>query len=233
MKKCLLSLLALITLLAAGCGGISEISGNNALSSQSVVVKLPEPRMDSEVSLEKTLLERRSVREYSGESLSLTDVSQLLWAAQGVTSDLGQRTAPSAGGLYPLEVYLVTGDVEGLPPGSYRYLPGSHEITMVRSGDLRAQLSEAALSQEWVQEGAVNFVISAVYDRTTQKYGDRGVRYVHMEAGHAAQNLCLEVVVLNLGAVTVGAFDDNKVKELVGMTEDEVPLYVIPVGKIA
>ena len=118
-----------------------------------------------------------------------------------------------------------------LVPGVYKYNPRRHELIKVRDGDVRQELAEAALSQIWVQEGAIDIVIAAVYERTTKKYGDRGVRYVHMEAGHAAQNIYLQATTLNLGMVTVGAFHDDWVKEIMSMPKDEIPLYLIPVGR--
>ncbi len=197
-----------------------------------VRTSLPEPAYDSTTSVEQALLGRRSVRSYRDEPLTLEQVSQLLWAAQGVTEPgRGFRTAPSAGALYPLELYLVAGDVEGLSQGVYRYAPDRHELVQVKSGDVRDELTEAALGQPWVGEGAIVLVLSAVYERTTQKYGERGIRYVHMEAGHAAQNICLQAVSLNLGTVTVGAFGDDAVREILTMPDDEQPLYIIPVGK--
>jgi len=195
------------------------------------VMKLPEPRYDSNVSIEEALLKRRSVREYTGEPLTLQEVSQLLWAAQGITDPRGFRTAPSAGGLYPLEVYVVVGDVEDLATGVYRYRPQEHELVKLLGEDKRTEIAEAALGQAWVEEAAVDMVITAVYERTTVKYGDRGIRYVHMEAGHAAQNLCLQATAMNLGAVTVGAFHDEEVKEVLDLPENERPLYIIPVGR--
>ena len=194
-------------------------------------LKLPEPRLKSEVSLEETLFKRRSVREYAKLPLTLEDVSQLLWATQGITTEWGGRTAPSAGALYPLEVYLVVGNVKNLAPGVYKYKPERHELVKVGDDDVRGELANAALGQTWVKEGAIDIVIAAVYERTTRKYGDRGVRYVQMEAGHAAQNIYLQAAALNLGMVTVGAFYDDRVKEILGMPRNEVPLYVIPVGR--
>jgi SagB-type dehydrogenase family enzyme len=194
-------------------------------------ITLPEPRFESQVSLEETLLRRRSVREYADLPLSLEEVSQLLWAAQGITSDWGGRTAPSAGALYPLEVYLVVGNVDNLGAGVYKYQPQEHTLVRVGDSDVRPELASAALGQSFVAEAAVDIVISAVYERTTRKYGDRGVRYVHMEAGHAAQNIYLEAVALDLGTVTVGAFSDEWVMDILGMPESEVPLYIMPVGR--
>ncbi len=123
------------------------------------------------------------------------------------------------------------GNVEELAPGVYKYRPDGHALVQLRDEDVRVELAEAALAQTWVKDSAIDIVISAVYERTTTKYGDRGVRYVHMEAGHAAQNICLQATALGLGVVTVGAFYDDQVKDVVGMLEDEVPLYVIRVGR--
>ncbi|UCG83976.1 MAG: SagB/ThcOx family dehydrogenase [Dehalococcoidia bacterium] len=194
-------------------------------------IALPPVWLESNVSLEEALVRRRSIRDYADEALPLAYVAQLLWAAQGINSEWGGRTAPSAGALYPLEVYLVTGNVLGLEPGTYRYDPKEHELLMIKEGEVRGELAQAALMQTFIQEAAVDIVISAVYERTTRKYGDRGVRYVHMEAGHAGQNVYLQAAALDLGTVTVGAFDDEWVKEIIGMADDEAPLYIIPVGK--
>jgi len=196
-------------------------------------VQLPEPRLKSEISLEEALLKRRSIREYANLPLTLEDVSQLLWAAQGITTGWGGRTAPSAGALYPLEVYLVVGNVENLAAGVYKYKPERHELVKVRDDDVREELAKAALGQNWVMEAAIDIVIAAVYERTTKKYGDRGVRYTHMEAGHAAQNIYLQAAALDLGMVTIGAFYDDQVKDILDMPRNETPLYVIPVGRKA
>jgi SagB-type dehydrogenase family enzyme len=224
--------LATLAILLVTLGGCPQPATTPVPSQeQAEVIKLPEPQYDSDVSLEQSLLERRSVRDYSGQPLTLQEISQLTWAAQGLTDPRGFRTAPSAGGLYPLELYLVAGDVEGLAAGVYLYQPDGHQLVKTGDGDVRAGLAEAALEQEWVEEGAVNFVFTAVYERTTGKYGERGIRYVHMEAGHAAQNLCLQAAALGLGAVTIGAFYDEQVSRLLNLPADEQPLYVIPVGR--
>jgi len=196
-------------------------------------IKLPEPKYDSDTSVEQALLGRRSVREYKDEPLTLTEVSQLLWAAQGITEPRrGFRTAPSAGALYPLEVYVLIGNVEGAAKGVYKYRPPEHEIVKVKDGDVRDELTAAALGQTWVGDGSVVIVFSAVYERTTQKYGDRGIRYVHLEAGHAAQNAYLQAVSLNLGTGVVGASKDDEVRGVLNMSDEENPLYIMPVGKI-
>jgi SagB-type dehydrogenase family enzyme len=194
-------------------------------------VALPEVRLTGNVSLEETLLNRRSIRQYTGEALTLEEVSQLLWSAQGITAEWGGRTAPSAGALYPLEIYLAAGNVESLAPGVYKYRPDELELVIVSDEDVREELAEAALSQAPVRDGAIDIIISAVYERTMRKYGDRGVRYVHMEAGHAAQNIYLQATALDLGTVTIGAFADELVKDVLSMPEVEAPLYIIPVGR--
>jgi len=224
--------LATLAILLVTLGGCPQPATTPTPSQeQAEVINLPEPQYDSDVSIEQSLLERRSIRSYSGQPLTLQELSQLLWAAQGLTDPGGFRTAPSAGGLYPLELYLVAGDVTDLTAGVYRYQPDGHQLAKTLDGDKRAELAEAALGQEWVKEGAVSIVFTAVYERTTVKYGDRGVRYVHIEAGHAAQNLCLQATALGLGAVTVGAFHDEEVSQLLNLPADERPLYVIPVGR--
>lgn len=197
-----------------------------------LVIELPEPRLTGDTSVEEALFTRRSIREYRDEPLTLSDVSQLLWAAQGITDKRGFRTAPSAGALYPLELYLVAGNVTDIPAGIYKYSPYKHNLTRIVDGDKRDELSDAALEQECVRRCSAAIVFSAVYERTTGKYGKRGIRYVHIEVGHAAENLHLQAVSLNLGTVAVGAFFDDEVKQIMNLPEDEEPLYIMPVGKI-
>jgi len=221
----------ILVLSFAGCGAPEPNETSLPETPSPVWIKLPEPRFKSDVSLEETLLQRRSVREYANVDLTLEEASQLLWAAQGVTAEWGGRTAPSAGALYPLEAYLVVGDVENLAPGVYKYKPEGHKLAKVKDEDVREELAKAALEQAYVKEGAIDIVIAAIYERTTKKYGNRGIRYVHMEAGHAAQNIYLQATALNLGMVVIGAFYDDQVKKIMSMPENEEPLYVIPVGK--
>jgi SagB-type dehydrogenase family enzyme len=196
-------------------------------------VYLPKPERRGTVSVEEAIQRRRSIRSYTDEPLTLQDISQLLWAAQGITDPARKfRAAPSAGALYPLEVYLVVGrgGVKGLEEGLYHYDPYEHGLRYILTGDLRPDLAEAALGQIWVREAPIVIVITAVYERTTAKYGERGLRYVHMEAGHIGQNLYLQAVARGLGMVVVGAFYDETVQEVLQLPKDHKPLYLIPVG---
>lgn len=197
----------------------------------STEIKLPEPRLDGAVSIEKVLCTRRSLREFSNNPLELSQVAQLLWAAQGITGGEARRTAPSAGGLYGLELYVLAANVNGLPAGIYKYEILPHELVSLIEGDTRQRLFRSALEQTSILQAAAIFVLAGVYDKISAKYGERGIRYTHMEAGHAAQNLLLQAVALDLGAVLVGAFDDAKVKRVLGLGKKETPLYLIPVGK--
>lgn len=194
-------------------------------------VELPTPDRTGTMPFERALNQRRSVRTYQREAMTLNEVSQLLWAAQGITHTEGYRTAPSAGALYPLELYVLAGRVEGLPQGVYRYRPHDHVLVTTESRDRRADLARAALGQTWVQAGAIAMVITAVYERTTRKYGERGLRYTHIEVGHVAQNIYLQATTLNLGTVVVGAFDDEDVKAVLNLPDAEQPLAIMPVGR--
>jgi len=195
-------------------------------------IELPEPTLRGEVSLEETLQARRSIREYGEGPVTLQEVSQLLWAAQGETAEWGGRAAPSAGGLYPLETYLVAGNVADLAQGVYRYRPGEHDLLRVGDGDRRVLLAETALGQEWVEEGVAAIVLAAVYERTTGKYDERGIEYVHMEAGHATENLLLQATALGLGSVPVTGFYRGEAREVLGLPQDVEPLYIVPVGRM-
>jgi SagB-type dehydrogenase family enzyme len=190
-------------------------------------IRLPKPGLKGTLTVEEALARRRSVREFSHDPLSLEEIGQLLWAAGGITGHAScLRTHPSAGALHPLEVYLLD------PDGVFHYEPEGHRLCLVREGDGRAGLAKAALRQGFITDAACVIAILAVYARTTGKYGDRGrVRYVPMDAAHAAQNVLLQAVALGLGAVPVGAFDDEAVRAVMGTPAGEVPLYLIPVGR--
>ena len=187
------------------------------------MVKLPAPRKKGDTSIEETLAKRRSKRKFTSKELSWEQVSQLLWSVQGML-EKGLRTAPSAGATYPLEVYLVTSQCV------YHYQPRSHELMTVLEGDVRPQLCRASLNQDWITEAPISIVIAAKYDRTGTVYGSRATRYVHMEVGHAAQNVHLQAVALGLGSVPVGAFRDEEVHKVLSLPKDHQPLYIIPVG---
>ena len=168
---------------------------------------------------------RRSVRRFTPQALSIQQISQLCWAAQGITdTSRGLRTCPSAGATYPLEIYIVTAE------GVDRYRPADHSLERHRDGDMRQALQAAAKNQTSVGGAPATFVIAAVASRTEKKYGDRALRYIHMEAGHCGQNILLEAVALGLGAVPVGAFRDDAVAKALSLPADHAPLYLIPVG---
>lgn len=187
---------------------------------------LPKLAPKGGMSLLETLWQRRSVRSFSSKTLSDNEISQLLFAAQGISdTQRSLRTAPSAGATYPLETYLVTAD------GLYHYLPDKHALRMLKSGDIRSELSAAALGQNAIREAPAIIIFSAIFERTTGRYRDRGVRYVYIEVGHAAQNVHLMAVALGLASVPIGAFDDAKVARIIGVSQSEKVLYLIPVGK--
>ena len=193
-------------------------------------ISLPPVVSDGEMSVEEAIEQRRSVREFGGGSLALEDISQLLWAAQGITDKDGHRGAPSAGALYPLELYVVAGDVEGLSLGVYRYRPKSHELVHVASGERRMSLASVALGQGWVGRAPAVLVIAGVYERSMKKYGQRAHRYTHIEVGHVAQNIYLQATALGLGTALVGAFHDSEVQDVLSLPPDHEPLGLMPVG---
>ncbi|MEM2415396.1 MAG: SagB/ThcOx family dehydrogenase [Thermoproteota archaeon] len=197
------------------------------------IVELPAPITRGTMSVEEAILKRRSIRIFLNKPLSLEDVSQLLWAAQGITDPArGLRAAPSAGATYPLEVYVVVGrnGVTSLPEGLYHYNPDKHVLEYLLEEDLRSSLADAALGQSPVREAPISIVIVAIYERTTNRYGERGIRYVHMEAGHVGQNIYLQAVARGLGTVVIGAFEDSQVQKVLKLPENQHPLYIIPVG---
>jgi SagB-type dehydrogenase family enzyme len=193
-------------------------------------IKLPEPAVRDGTALTDALAKRRSVRDYSGREISLEQLAQLLWSAQGINHPSGLRTAPSAGALYPLELLVVADRVAGLDRGVYRYRVDQHVLELVTGGNIHGRLAKAAMGQAWVSDSAAVLVITAIYERTTRKYGHRGKRYVHIEVGHAAQNVLLQAVALGLGAGMAGAFDDAVIARLLALPASEHPLYLLPVG---
>ncbi len=193
-------------------------------------IDLPEPVTDGQMSLEKTLTLRRSIRSYTEEPLTVSEVSQLLWSAQGITNERGYRTAPSAGATFPLEMFLVVSNVEGMEKGLYHYHPEGHRLEFIREADLAEPLYQASLSQSMILEGGVVLVFGAIFERTTERYGERGIRYVHNEIGHASQNVHLQAAALDLGTVVIGAYNDDEVEEALRLGDQYRVLYLMPVG---
>jgi SagB-type dehydrogenase family enzyme len=187
------------------------------------MVNLPAPDF-TDASIEKCVEKRRSVRSYKDKELTLGQISNILWAAQGITDDMrGFRAVPSAGATYPLEIFVAKKD------GLYRYLPGSHGLKREMDKDIRKDIANAALGQGFIAKAGMVVVITAVFERTALRYGNRAVRYVHIEVGHCAQNIHLEAIALGLGSVPVGAFNDGKLSTVLKL-RDEEPLYIVPVG---
>lgn len=188
---------------------------------------LPDPKHKSNVSIEEAISSRRSKRNYKSEHINIGQLSQILWAAQGITGQIGDyklRAAPSAGALYPIEIYVV------LPKGVYLYLPQGHKLKKIKSGDLRSELAKAALNQWWIRDTSCDIVITAVYERTMAKYGQRGVRYAVIEAGAVTENVYLQVESLELGTVSVGAFNDRDVQKILNIPDNRRPLIIMPIG---
>lgn len=198
-------------------------------------IELPEPKKEGGVSLEEAIQKRRSRRNFTNKPLNLGQLSQILWAAQGVTGEnwgTKLRSAPSAGALYPLEIYLVVKKegIEGLEVGIYHYLPDEHSLELHVAGDVYEAFGGACLEQGACRTAPLSLVIVAEYERTTAKYGERGRRYVHMEVGHVGQNVYLEAEVLGLGTVTIGAFDDERISRVLDLPQEHKPLYIMPIG---
>jgi len=194
---------------------------------------LPSPRKSGEVSVEEALAGRRSQRVFTDEPLTALQLSQMMWAANGVSSTSGQRTlrtAPSAGATFPLTIYAVVGNVEGLQPGVYRYAVYAHGLQPVSDSDVRAHLRSAALGQSMVENAPLTIAIAADFSKTTDRYGERGIMYTHMEVGHVGQNIYLQAEALGLGTCAIGAFTDDRVGNVLQLPANEVPLYLMPVG---
>jgi SagB-type dehydrogenase family enzyme len=208
------------------------------------IIKLPSPQLKGKVSLEETILRRRAVRRYRREPLDLSQLSQILWSAQGITGTREFRAAPSAGATYPLEIFVFVGKQgviaseakqapEELQAGIYHYEADSHSLSLHKPADLRPDLARATLDQEFIIDAPVDIVICALYHRTSYRYGRRGERYVHIEVGHVGENIHLQAVALGLATVEVGAFHDEEVRKVLGVEEQIKPLYIMPLGKAA
>jgi SagB-type dehydrogenase family enzyme len=201
---------------------------------------LPSPVLLGTVSVEESLSKRRSHRSFIDEKISAEDISQILWAAYGITKPLperpgmkgGLRTAPSAGATYPLQLYVLIGKVSGIEPGVYKYVPQGHRIIRVIDRDVKASLASAALGQEMIKIAPACLFYSADFSITTGRYGDRGrERYVCMDLGHSAENVYLQAEALHLGTCAVGAFNDAEVRAVMQLPANEEPLYIMPIGR--
>ena len=190
----------------------------------STIITLAKPNQNGPVSLEQAIAARRSRRSFLTQPVTLEQIGQLAWAAQGKHASSRYRTAPSAGATYPLELFLVTDQ------GLFQYLPAKHSLEKLTDQDLRPALASAAWGQEFVEAAPLTLVFAAQFSRTTKRYGQRGIRYVYMEAGHAAQNVHLQAEALGLGSVAVGAFDDASVSKVLSLPDYLEPLYMVVVG---
>ena len=220
-------------------GGEQVQSPLMKVEGESLTYVLPSPLTDGTVSVEQALVNRRSQRNFVDRAISAEQLSQILWAAYGITDPKpdrpalrgGLRAAPSAGALYPFEIYVIVGKVNGIEAGVYRYVSEEHKIVRTIAKDLREELSAAASGQKMIKEAPATIAYSAIFSRMTTKYGDRGrERYVCMDLGHSSQNVYLQAEALNLGTCAMGAFIDDKVAEVLQLAEEEEPLYLMPVG---
>ncbi len=229
MKK--IGLIALVGLIILAVAAIA-LPGNSKMDA-SGVVKLPAPRTDGGISVEKALSERRSIRSFKNESLTIDEIGQLLWAAQGITDDKGHRTSPSAMASYPLEIYLLAGNITGLPAGVYHYSPEGHNVSTVALGDKIPELFGTSMNgkADWRASAPAIFIVTGVFERVNKVPGQDLSRFVHVEAGTASENLLLEVVSLGLGATYTAGFDANKTRECLGLVSGQDPIAVIPVGR--
>lgn len=200
------------------------------------VINLPEPVFSGEMSIEQGLKERRSHRNFSNKALSLQEVSQILWSAYGVSdaesfAGIKLKTAPSAGATYPLEIYLLAGNVDGLAPGLYKYHAEENKLELFLKGDIRKEVSEACLGQRMLNDAPATIIYNVVFERIAERYGDRGIeRYVYMDIGHSSQNVYLQATALGMGTCAVGAFNDSQLEKVITPPEDEVVMYLMPFG---
>ncbi len=233
----------IIIALNTGCGSKDKPKNSNTdmitSDTTGLTHSLPAPRLTGSISLEEVLAVRRSHRSYTGEAVTAEELSQILWAAYGINKPLsnpkfggGFRTAPSAGATYPLNIYVLVGNVTGIPTGYYRYIPDGHKILRINDRDLKPDLCNASYNQGMIKDAPVCLFYSATFSRTTERYGNRGrERYVCMDLGHSAENVYLQAEALHLGTCAIGAFDDPAVKKAVNLPDQEVPLYIMPIGK--
>jgi len=186
-------------------------------------IKLPKPLLEGNKSLEECIAERESVRTYQDKVVEIEKISQILWAAQGKKGQ--KRTVPSAGATYPLEIYAVLKD-----KGYFHYNFKNHVLELVTEENICNNIAKESWNQRFIEEAYLNILICADYSRTTQRYGERGIRYVYMEVGHCAQNIHLEVIALGLVSVPIGAFQDQNIKKVMRLPPNIDPLYIVPIG---
>lgn len=222
-KPLLIFFLVIILALCYAQGTSAEQENMN----KTVQIKLPQPIIKSKVSLEESILNRRSIRKFNPTDLSIEQLGQLLWAGQGITAKVGQKTlrsAPSAGAAYPMELYVVNKD------GLFHYNPLEHSLEQISDKDLRHDLKTVSGGQGSILQAPISIIICGVYSRVTSKYPERGIRYTDIEVGHIAENIHLQAVSLGLGSLPIGSYDDEKVKEIMGLKGEQEPLYIIPIG---
>lgn len=201
----------------------------SSLFAEQNMIKLPAPKLESDVSLESAINQRRSVRDFTRDAISLEHFSQLLWVGQGITDKAEElRAAPSAGALYPMELRILVQRVEGLDSGLYVYKHQAHALEAQRVPDVGYSLGDAAYEQDWMEEAPIVIFITATPSRTSRKYGDRTTRYLFLEAGHIGQNILLQATALGLGGTPVGAYDDDLLAKFLGTKQK--PLYILPIG---
>lgn len=222
---------AVLSVLTALAAVPAITAGPPAAAQQTAAVRLPEPRRDGRMSLEAALWARHSTRAFTRDSVSLADLAQLLWAAQGANRPDGHRTAPSAGATYPLEVLVLPARVSGLPAGTYRYRGGPHVLELAQPDDRLPEFLASAARAPWIADAAALIVITGVGERTSRRYGERTERYVAIEVGHAAQNVALQAAALSLGTTYVGSFVDSAVTRILALPAGERPYAVLPIGR--
>ena len=226
-----ISAIALLSPLVYGC----KVNPEPAEAMDSSHVLLPEPRYESTTSVEEALKGRRSIRDFSEEPLGIEEVSQLLWAGQGVTSEDGKRTVPSAGATYTIELYIIALNVEGFSKGIYHYNPSEHSLIRIREGDFREELLGATRNQPRFEKVPVSIIIAGNFERHKKKFGgvpeDLVKTWVYTEAGHASQSMYLQSESLGLGMVLMGGFDESKLNSLLELPSNETSLYLIPLGR--
>jgi len=218
-------ILSLVMLLGLSLGNLTSGFGTQA-------IKLPPPATKGAVSLEEALQNRRSTRKFANRSLELAQISQLLWAADGINNPQGKRTAPSGRAAYPIDLYLVAGErgVTSLAPGVYRYVVADHSLELVASGEFRPAVAKACNSQVWIGEAPVIVVITGDIQRSAAKNGDQAALFTHLEAGFIGQNIFLEAGALGLGAGVAGGFKDQPLAQALKLPGSDTPFLVMPVG---